>query len=71
VRGRAIFCALLYGLLPSSWYEPTPHYDCGYWRHLALNLRHAARWALGREDHADRAFEAEVNARPVPMERCR
>lgn len=71
MRARAIFCALLYGLLPSRCYEAIPHYDCGYWAHLGVNLRYAARWATWREDEGDRAFERSVNARPVELERCR
>jgi hypothetical protein len=71
MRWRAIFCALLYGLAPSSWYEPTPHYDGTYLEHLKLNLRYAARWLLHREDDMDRRFEDAINARPVPLERCR
>lgn len=55
-RLRQIRAALWYGLLPSRLYEPTPHYDGGYWRHAAMNLALAWRWATYGETDDDVAF---------------
>jgi hypothetical protein len=38
-------------------YESKPHYGCGYWRHLGMNLAYAGRWAIRCETVEDRAFE--------------
>ena len=61
-RARIVGRSLFYGVLPSWVYEPEPHYDCGYWRHLGMNLAYAFRWVTGQETADDRKFEAEVNA---------
>lgn len=61
MRLHAIARALWFGVLPWWLYENEPHYDCGYWPHLALNLGYALRWASRRETEADRRFEREVN----------
>lgn len=47
-RARAITACLWYGLLPSRCYEATPHYTCGYRRHLAINLTYAWRLLIRR-----------------------
>ncbi len=59
MRARAIWEALWFGIRPSWMYEATPHYDCGYRRHLAMNLALAWRWATWRETDDDRAFARE------------
>ena len=61
MRRRAIGCALYYGIMPWWVYEDESHYDCGYVRHLLLNLGYAARWACRREREEDREFERSVN----------
>lgn len=62
-RARAIALALFYGLVPSRFYEPEPHYapEWSYWRHCWANLTVAARWLLGRETEYDRWFEENIN----------
>lgn len=63
-RYRAVFCCLWFGVLPWWVYEAKPHYDCGYWAHLWLNLRYAWVWITGMETPEDDEFERTVNARP-------
>lgn len=58
-RGRQIRDALWFGLRPSWMYEAEPHYDCGYWRHAAMNVALAWRWATHRETRDDREFAIE------------
>lgn len=57
-RAGMIGEALFYGLLPSRVYERERHYDCSYWRHAAMNLALAWRWATWRETSDDREFAA-------------
>lgn len=61
-RCQQVGAALLYGLLPSWAYERTPHYDCGYWRHAAMNLAMAWRWATWGETAEDLAFADRCDA---------
>lgn len=71
MRARAVWCCLWYGVWPWWMYERAPHYGCGYWAHLWLNLRYAARWVARRETREDREFELAVNARPARRRRRR
>jgi hypothetical protein len=63
-RFRVIAEALFFGLLPSRLYERERHYDCSYWRHAAMNVALAWRWATRRETNDDRAFAAGAEAIP-------
>lgn len=64
MRFMAILCALWFGVMPWWVYERSPHYGCGYWAHLRLNLGLAWRWGWRRETEEDREFEQTTNARP-------
>jgi len=69
-RGRAIWFALKYGVLPWWMYESECHYEAegtsGYLSHLRVNLGLVWRWATLTETAADIAFEFEVN-RGLPL----
>lgn len=62
MRLRAIFCCLYFGIVPWWIYEPTCHYEKGYWKHLQLNLEMAMIWLLYLEEYEDLEFESKVNA---------
>lgn len=66
MRAKIIGRALWYGLVPSYFYEDSPHYSCGYWRHLMVNLAMAGRWLVGRENDGDREFEGVAVKTPPP-----
>lgn len=74
LRLRAIYFALVFGLVPWWVYERTPHHaPWGYWRHLVGNLGIVWRWVTFTETAKDHADEARLNAgRPVlwPFVRC-
>jgi len=55
-RLRLVAEALWYGLLPWRVYERECHYACSYWRHAAVNVALAWRWATWTETAEDRAF---------------
>ena len=61
MRLRAIVKALYYGIAPWWLYEDESHYNCGYLRHLAMNIALAGRWLTFRETAKDREFEEAVN----------
>jgi hypothetical protein len=61
MRVRAIYKALLHGLLPYWCYEKECHYECSYLYHLWINLKYAARWATFQEDQSDIEFEKQTN----------
>ena len=65
MRGRAIVCALWFGVLPWWVYERRCHHPGeGYLAHLVRNVAYALLWATWREDDGDRAFELLTNGRP-------
>ena len=61
MRTKAIFCCLYFGIVPSWVYEPTCHYNRGYWLHLKLNFGQAMIWIKGQETKEDREFENTIN----------
>jgi len=61
MRVRAVFCCLYFGVVPSWFYELTPHHSMSYLTHLRLNLGMIFIWVRGQDEDEDWEFESRVN----------